>query len=93
MVETQEVQWVDYLSATREDAKLIIDFGERVVEIKRKLRESPESQLYDESNDKQDVFLSCPSGYPVKYDLKTTMNQYVTKFMKLSTKVRKLKKH
>ncbi len=38
-----EVKLVNYLNATQKDIGLIIDFGEKEVEIKRKFRKLPES--------------------------------------------------
>lgn len=43
VVKAHEVQLVNYLTATRIDVGLIINFGERNVEIKRKVRELPEN--------------------------------------------------
>ena len=45
VVKAHEVQLVNYLTATRKDVGLIINFGESKVEIKRKVRELPESQF------------------------------------------------
>lgn len=42
VVKAHEVQLVNYLTATRKDVGLIINFGESRVEIKRKVRELPE---------------------------------------------------
>lgn len=42
VVKAHEVQLVNYLTATRKDVGLIINFAERKVEIKRKVRELPE---------------------------------------------------
>ena len=43
VVKAHEVQLVHYLTATRRDVGLIINFAERKVEIKRKVRELAES--------------------------------------------------
>lgn len=43
VVKAHEVQLVNYLTATRKDVGLIINFTERKVEIKRKVRELVES--------------------------------------------------
>ncbi len=43
VVKAHEVQLVHYLTATRKDVGLIINFGEKKVEIKRKVRKLPES--------------------------------------------------
>ncbi len=43
VVKAHEVQLVNYLTATRIDVGLIINFGEGNVEIKRKVRELPEN--------------------------------------------------
>ena len=43
VVKAHEVQLVNYLTATRRDVGLIINFTERKVEIKRKVRELAES--------------------------------------------------
>ena len=43
VVKAHEVQLVNYLTATRKDVGLIINFAERKVEIKRKVRELAES--------------------------------------------------
>ncbi len=51
VVKAHEVQLVNYLTATRRDVGLIINFGEKQVEIKRKVRELPNMQ-----NDRQDIF-------------------------------------
>ncbi|MFQ5708698.1 MAG: GxxExxY protein [bacterium] len=42
VVKAHEVQLVNYLTATRKDVGLIINFAERKVEIKRKVRELAE---------------------------------------------------
>jgi GxxExxY protein len=42
-----EVQLVNYLSATRKPIGLIINFGERSVEVKRRLRELPRTKEAD----------------------------------------------
>lgn len=42
VVKAHEVQLVNYLTATGKDVGLIINFAERKVEIKRKMRELPE---------------------------------------------------
>ncbi len=39
IIKAHEVQLVNYLTATRKDTGLIINFGEKGVEIKRKVRE------------------------------------------------------
>lgn len=39
VVKAHEVQLVNYLTATKKDVGLILNFGERKVEIKRKVRE------------------------------------------------------
>ncbi|MFQ6114925.1 MAG: GxxExxY protein [bacterium] len=43
VVKAHEVQLVNYLTATGKDVGLIINFAEKKVEIKRKVRELPES--------------------------------------------------
>ena len=43
VVKAHEVQLVNYLTATNKDVGLLINFGERNVEIKRKVRELPEN--------------------------------------------------
>ena len=43
VVKANEVQLVNYLTATHKDVGLIINFSERKVEIKRKVRELAES--------------------------------------------------
>ncbi|MFQ5752095.1 MAG: GxxExxY protein [bacterium] len=43
VVKAHEIQLVNYLTATRKDVGLIINFAERKVEIKRKVRQLPES--------------------------------------------------
>ena len=42
VVKAHEVQLVNYLTATRKDVGLIINFSEKQVEIKRKVRELPD---------------------------------------------------
>jgi len=42
VVTAHEVQLVNYLTATRKDVGLLINFGERKVEVKRKVRELTE---------------------------------------------------
>jgi GxxExxY protein len=42
VVKVHEVQLVNYLTATRKDVGLLINFAEKRVEIKRKVRELPE---------------------------------------------------
>ena len=39
-----EVQLVNYLTATRKDVGLLINFGPRKVEVKRKVRQLPENR-------------------------------------------------
>ncbi|MFQ5675829.1 MAG: GxxExxY protein [bacterium] len=41
VVKAHEVQLVNYLTATRKEVGLLINFGERKVEIQRKVRELP----------------------------------------------------
>lgn len=41
VVQAHEVQLVNYLTATKQDVGLLINFGETKVEIKRKVRELP----------------------------------------------------
>ena len=48
-----EVQLVNYLTATGMDVGLLINFGERKVEIKRKVRMLPENSL-NQKQDQQD---------------------------------------
>ena len=43
IVTTHELQLVNYLTATHKDVGLIINFGEKKVEVKRKVRELPEN--------------------------------------------------
>jgi GxxExxY protein len=43
VVTAHEIQLVNYLTATQKDVGLIINFGERKVEVKRKVRELPEN--------------------------------------------------
>ncbi len=43
VVKAHEIQLVNYLTATKKDVGLILNFGERKVEVKRKVRELPES--------------------------------------------------
>jgi len=45
VVKAHEVQLVNYLTATGMDVGLIINFGERKVEIKRKVRVLSQSEL------------------------------------------------
>ncbi len=47
MVKAHEVQLVNYLTATKKDVGLIINFAERKVEIKRKVRELPQRDMTD----------------------------------------------
>ena len=47
VVKAHEVQLVNYLTATKKDVGLIINFGERKVEIKRKVRELPQRDMTD----------------------------------------------
>ena len=42
VVKAHEIQLVNYLTATKKDVGLLINFGEKKVEIKRKVRELPE---------------------------------------------------
>lgn len=50
VVKAHEVQLVNYLTATKKDIGLILNFGEGKVEVKRKVRELPDrtSHLYQE---------------------------------------------
>ncbi len=43
LAKAHEVQVVNYLVATRKDVGLLINFGERKVEVKRKVRSLPET--------------------------------------------------
>lgn len=43
IVTAYELQLVNYLTATHKDVGLIINFGEKKVEVKRKVRELPEN--------------------------------------------------
>jgi GxxExxY protein len=43
LAKTHEIQLVNYLTATKKDVSLIINFAESKVEIKRKVRVFPES--------------------------------------------------
>ncbi|NIR53152.1 GxxExxY protein [candidate division KSB1 bacterium] len=45
VVKAHEVQLVNYLTAIEKDVGLIINFGERKVEIKRKVRELPHRDM------------------------------------------------
>ena len=45
IVTAHELQLVNYLTATHKDVGLIINFGEKKVEVKRKVRELPENWL------------------------------------------------
>ena len=45
VVKAHEIQLVNYLTATKKDVGLILNFGERKVEVKRKVRELPASSF------------------------------------------------
>jgi len=42
IVKAHEIQLVNYLVATKKDVGLLLNFGERKVEVKRKVRELPD---------------------------------------------------
>lgn len=54
VVKAHEIQLVNYLTATKKDVGLILNFGEQKVEVKRKVRELPESSGISLKIDKQD---------------------------------------
>ncbi len=61
IIKAHEVQLVNYFVATRKPVGLILNCGERKIEIKRKVSDSS-----DRINDKQDLKkISCLSCYPV----------------------------
>ncbi|MCK4255921.1 GxxExxY protein [candidate division WOR-3 bacterium] len=43
VIRAHEIQLVNYLTATKKDVGLLINFGEKKVEIKRKVREFPDN--------------------------------------------------
>ena len=46
IAKAHEVQLVNYLVATKKDVGLVLNFGEQKVEVKRKVRELPESTIH-----------------------------------------------
>ena len=64
LVTAHEIQLVNYLTATHKDVGLLFNFGEKKVEVKRKVRELPENMLED--HDKQDKYNPINPVHPVR---------------------------